>query len=128
MFYMVKAKCGHVGNKKYIERDFPIFASSKKEAARIVLRKSRVKKHLKDAILCVVKINEKEYDLLIKKNNDDIYLHSHNKLNNNLFIDEVKEYQYTKSRKYEFSCRDERVSFKKKKENLKEEKIYGYVY
>ena len=46
-YFLVTAKCGHVGNGKYLEIEFPIIARTKKDAAQICLRKPKVKKHLK---------------------------------------------------------------------------------
>ena len=73
-FYVVKAKCGHVGRQKFIIKDFPVKASSGKEAAIITRYLPRVKHHWKDAILSVEKISEYEYkELCVKKNNDPYF-------------------------------------------------------
>lgn len=128
MYYLVKAKCGHVGRGKYIEKNFPIYANSKKEAARIVLNKARVKKHLKDAIISIIEINESDFIEYVEINSNDLYLHSHSKIYNSLFLEEIKSNIKSKKNKYEFICRKERINYKKKKENLMEDYSYGYVY
>ena len=61
-YYIVKAKCGHVGRDKYIPIDFPIKAKSKTEAAAIVRKKARVKKDHKDAVLSVVEVDKTTFD------------------------------------------------------------------
>lgn len=58
-YYVVKAKCGHVGRNNYILVDFGVAAQCKKEAAQIARHLPRVKHHHKDAI---VEIKEVEYD------------------------------------------------------------------
>jgi len=49
-FYIVTAKCGHVGKSKYILIDFPVIAEDGREAAKIARQIPRVKHHHKDAI------------------------------------------------------------------------------
>lgn len=72
--YSVKAKCGHVGRHRYMPIDFPIIASTKKEAAKIARNIPRVKHDHKFAILEVKQINKTEYERLIEVNNSDPYL------------------------------------------------------
>lgn len=60
-YFIVTAKCGHVGRNKYIEKNLTIIASSGKEAAKIGRNYPRVKHHWKDAIVDVVEVNEEEY-------------------------------------------------------------------
>ena len=74
-FYIVKAKCGHVGRQHYIPISFPVQASSKKEAVSIILQKGRVKRNHKDAILDVKKVNQQKYLEQIEINRKDPYLH-----------------------------------------------------
>lgn len=77
-YYKVTAKCGHVGRKKYIKIDFPIKASSGKEAAKRARDYPRVKHDHKDAIINVVKISKEQYFELKRKNKIDPYLNSNN--------------------------------------------------
>lgn len=73
-FYIVKTKCGHVGKDKFILKDFPVKAFSKKEAARIARYIPRVKHHWKDAIVSVEQVCDIEYESLRKKNSNDPFL------------------------------------------------------
>ena len=62
MWYIqVPAKCGHVGRRHYIVKDFYIEATSGKEAAFKVRYTPRVKHNRKDAILSVEVITKAEY-------------------------------------------------------------------
>ena len=61
-YYIVTAKCGHVGKDYYIPIDFPVRAESKTEAAKIVRSFPRVKHHHKDAILGCREASIKEYN------------------------------------------------------------------
>lgn len=60
-YYIVRTKCGHVGRNNYILIDFPIEASSKKEAASIARKLPRVKHHHKDAIIEVREVDQQEF-------------------------------------------------------------------
>ena len=82
-YYIVKAKCGHVGRDKYIPIDFPIMAKNKKEAAAIVRKKSRVKKNHKDAILSVIEVDKTIFDNQQFYNELDPYLIVHSKHDQN---------------------------------------------
>ena len=66
-YYLVTAKCGHVGRGKYIEVDFPLCAESKSEAALKCLKKGKVKKQLKNAISSVFEISYDQFVLEIEK-------------------------------------------------------------
>ena len=84
-YYIVKAKCGHVGRDKYIPIDFPIKAKSKTEAAAIVRKKARVKKDHKDAVLSVMEVDKTTFDNQQFCNEHDPYLtvrskHDQNKI------------------------------------------------
>lgn len=82
-YYIVKAKCGHVGRDRYIPIDFPIRAKSKKDAAAIVRRKARVKKNHKDAVLSVVEVDKKTFDDQQFCNEQDPYLNVRSKHDQN---------------------------------------------
>lgn len=76
--FKVTTKCGHVGKNNYILIDFAIKAKSKKEAAAIAKRIPRVKHHKKDAIVDCVEITEEEFNEILMKNNEDLYLQCKN--------------------------------------------------
>lgn len=82
-YYIVKAKCGHVGRDKYIPIEFPIMAKSKTEAATIVRKKARVKKDHKDAILSVEEVDKKAFDNQQFCNEHDPYLNVRSKHDQN---------------------------------------------
>ena len=125
-YYLVTAKCGHVGKGKYYEVEFPICALSKSDAAQICLRKPKVKKHLKNAITCVREINEDEY--LSKKEDlrNNKYVHSHSKreildyllCSESLLTREIRK-------KKTFESRKERVAYQLRKQRGKEEYAYA---
>lgn len=73
-FYRVKAKCGHVGNNKYIPIDFYFIADNAKNAAQLCRNTPRVKHHHKDAIIETVEITKADYDTGIAENLKDPYL------------------------------------------------------
>ncbi len=73
-YFLVKCKCGHVGRGKCVEKTFPIYAHSKKEAAAIARAKGRVKHHDKYAIRDVKEITFEEYKEQVKINESDGYL------------------------------------------------------
>lgn len=68
-------KCGHVGKTHYVIIRFPLMAQSRKDAARIARQMPRVKHDHQDAILDVIKIDQKRYFELCEINNHDPYLH-----------------------------------------------------
>lgn len=75
-YYLVTAKCGHVGHSKYISVVFPVVASDGKIAASVVRKFPRVKHDHKDAILDVRKVTLDEYDKQREINNNDPYLYA----------------------------------------------------
>ena len=77
-YYMVTAKCGHVGRDRYIPIDFPVRADSAREAAAAARLLPRVKHHHKDAILSVVEISCGDYYEQCRINSCDPYLLCHN--------------------------------------------------
>lgn len=132
-YYLVQAKCGHVGNGKYIIKTFPIKATSKSEAASIIRNYKRVKKHLKDLIVDVLEVTLEDYLTQKEANYADIYLHSHtkNEIYQILLSDQIhyldidrKEYKSTR----EFETRKEKLLYKNKKRLYQEEYDYECAY
>lgn len=87
--YIVIAKCGHVGRSFYVEKEFPIRASSLSEAANLVRYMPRVKHHRKDAILSVREVDEEEYREALGKQNADPFFRCKNKQDQNLLCPEL---------------------------------------
>lgn len=120
-YYLVYAKCGHVGKRNYLEIAFPIYAKTAHEAAQMVLKRPKVKKHLKNAITLVEEISYEDYlnELEIFKNNDYIKAHSKRdlmlcELDINHLESDFKQY------KKSFTSRIERVNYILKKNRIKE--------
>jgi hypothetical protein len=76
-YYLVKAKCGHVGKDKFVVMPFVIQAQSKKAAAMLVRMMPRVKHHNKQAILSVEEISRDEYLTQKKLNQNNGYFKAH---------------------------------------------------
>lgn len=72
-YYIVEAKCGHVGRDNYTLKSFATKAESPKEAAAKTRGFGRVKHHWKDAIVSVHEVSEEEYLAQIEVNNNDPY-------------------------------------------------------
>lgn len=119
-YFLVKAKCGHVGRRKYYEIDFPIEAESKKEAAQIVLTKPKVKKQLYNAISLVKEISYEEYAKKLVEHKNDVYIRAHTKKEIIEYIKDAKRLEpKIKKKKKSFNTREERVNYR-----LKKYKIY----
>ena len=118
-YFIVTAKCGHVGNGRYIDVEFPIASENGVEAAQKILKRSKVKKHLKNAITSVVEINESNYYEFINKNPYKSYLSAHSSKEFDLNDYDVKELFFDeKPRKQEFASRKERIDYVMKKYKL----------
>lgn len=75
--YEVQAKCGHVGRKYYVLKNFAVIAENGKDAASITRWMPRVKHHHKDAIRSVVEIDQERYRELKITNRMDPYFSCH---------------------------------------------------
>lgn len=120
-FYLVTAKCGHVGRGKYYEVDFPVYANDRCEAAQYVLKRSKVKKHLKNAISNVFDISYDEYLQYLEDEKYIKFITAHTKKELLEYRNEAKtltnhKYEYKKS----FNTREERVLYTLKKHKLME--------
>lgn len=72
-FYIVEAKCGHVGRNNYIVKSFATKTTSPSEAAQKARQFGRVKHHWKDAIVSVRECTEEEYLAQVAANSSDPY-------------------------------------------------------
>ena len=125
-YYLVTAKCGHVGKGKYHEVEFPIAAESKSEAAQLCLKKAKVKKQLKNDISCVKEITYEDY--LIKKEElkNDVYVRAHTKREISDYIQSAETLIICRQhRKTSFETRKERVEFVMRKQRIMEEYAYA---
>lgn len=119
--FVVTAKCGHVGNGYYVLVDFPVLANNAKEAAQKTLKKPKVKKHLKDAISSVKKVNNEIYSDCLNDFHNNSYIKIHTKKERLMLECEPEKIIHnSKKKKNNFKCRKERVEFQMKKEKMKE--------
>jgi len=122
-YYLVTAKCGHVGNGKYLEINFPIYAESKSDAAQKCLKRGKVKKHLKNAISFVQEISFEEFqeELIQFRNNGFVKAHTKNEVIE--YLDDVQELEHKRSWKKSFTDRKERILYMMKKNKIMEPTI-----
>ncbi len=73
-YYLVTAMCGHIGRLKYIPINFAVYASSTKDASKLVRGFPRVKKQRKDAIISCVEISYEQYLIQLNINRNSSYL------------------------------------------------------
>ena len=97
-YFMVTAKCGHVGKGFYIPITFPVRAKTAAEAASVTRAFPRVKHDHKDAILFVEEVDSNEYDDQWTVNNYDPYLMCRNRQ------DQLREYDAIYNRLEEETC------------------------
>lgn len=124
-FYIVSAKCGHVGRSYYIPIDFPVKAIDAKTAAQQVRKIGRVKHDHKDAILKVIQVSKKEYLEQSVINKCDPYLAAKSKHEQNEIFDSIKDrfindphYKPKKNKKFVVSKKSDLSSdYKKQKIN-----------
>lgn len=119
-YYIVTAKCGHVGRGYYIPIDFPVKAESKTEAAKIVRDFPRVKHHHKDAILDCREVSFEEYNTARVKNQADTYLLCNSSTEQRLFCD--IEHRILKEPKIETRLlnRNDKIDYLLKKQKIVE--------
>lgn len=77
-YFIVTAKCGHVGRSNCILVDFPVAAEDAKSATGIARNFGRVKHHHKDAIKDVRETDIDGYIAQMESNDRDPYLHCRN--------------------------------------------------
>ncbi len=124
-YYLVTAKCGHVGKGKYFEVDFPIKAETKSEAAQYCLTKPKVKKHLDNAISYVVEITYDEYIEKTIEHKNDSFVKAHTKKEIAEYFDIANELPLNReTKKSSFESRKERIYYLLKKYKLQEECCY----
>ena len=134
-YYMVIAKCGHVGRKNYIPVKFAVVAESGKEAAKKVRQFPRVKHDHKDAILDVRCITLEEFLEIIEINGNDPYLKCHSRQEQNLIVNLAERMVadlHNVKQAFDKQTRKARVSYKLRKfKNLEEsskKEDYCYAY
>jgi hypothetical protein len=120
-YFIVIAKCGHVGRNRYIEKELTIRATSGKEAAKIARNYPRVKHHWKDAIVEVIEVDVEEFKRIRVKNYSDPYFSVKNIQEQRMYcinIDEhIRERQSEESYKQD---RVKRINYMMKKRKIEE--------
>ena len=128
-YYLVEAKCGHVGKGKCIVKEFPVQAFSKSDAAETVRYMPRVKHDQKYAIRSVVEIDYETFIQLREIYENDPYMNCKS-IQDQRFIcgsmlDLIQEDEECRNRykrfDYDKQERRERVAYKKLKEYYKHE-------
>ena len=134
-YFMVIAKCGHVGRKNYIPIKFAVVAESGKEAAKKVRQFSRVKHDHKDAILDVRCITLEEFLEIKEINNNDPYLKCHSRQEQNLIVNLAERMVadlHNVKQELDNQARKDRVAYKLRKFKILEEyskkEDYYYAY
>ena len=77
-YFIVKAKCGHVGKSMFIPMNFAIYAENGKEAASVTRKMPGVKRDHPDAILSVTEITLEEYNTAKQLSKNDPYWQKEN--------------------------------------------------
>jgi len=120
-FYIVSAKCGHVGRGKFVEKNLTIIASSRKEAAEKGRNYPRVKHHWKDAIIDVVEVSVEEYWRIRVMNYSDPYFSvrciQEQKQYCSEMYDDIREVQ---KKEYSKENRNKRIIYMMKKRKIAE--------
>ena len=134
-YFMVIAKCGHVGRKNYIPVKFTVVAESGKEAAKKVRQFPRVKHNHKDAILDVRCIKLEEFLEIKEINENDPYLKCHSKQEQNLIVNLAERMVadlHNVKQAFNKQARKDRVAYKLRKLKILEESSkkedYCYAY
>ena len=125
-YYLVIAKCGHVGKGKYVEVEFPVYAVDKHSASQMCLKLGKVKKHLKNAISNIYEISYEEYLTKLEDYNDNKFVRAHTKKEIVDYIDSAHRLESDKKGyKHSFKSRNERVLYLLKRNKIMEELIYA---
>lgn len=134
-YFMVIAKCGHVGRKNYIPVKFAVVAESGKEAAKKVRQFPRVKHDHKDAILDVRCITLEEFLEIKEINDNDPYLKCHSRQEQNLIANLAERMVadlHNVKQAFDKQARRDRVAYKLRKFKILEESSkkedYSYAY
>jgi len=126
-YYLVIAKCGHVGKGRYVEVEFPVYAEDKKSAAQMVWKRGKVKKQLKNAITTVYEISYNEYIVKSNEFDDNTFVRAHTKKEILDYIESAEQLiSLKKHYKKSFNSREERIMFLFKKNKIMEDLIYAW--
>lgn len=108
-YFLVTAKCGHVGKNFYYKGNFYIEAENGRIAAQIVRDAPRVKHGHKDAILSVRKIEYQEFLIGKQKESQKPYYTCFSKQDQNKYWDEIKKDVYKDSHQEERYSKNKKI-------------------
>ena len=121
VYYVVTAKCGHVGRGNCIFIDFPTRANTGEEAAQIIKDTPRVKHDHPDCIQSVEEVEIEKYYISVAINNCDPYLSCTN-IQEQRQIDDIDDKVEVDSRLEKLreiqKARKEKVKFKRKQTRI----------
>ena len=129
-YYIVMAKCGHVGRGKYCVKPIPLKASSKKDAAKKARNVPRVKHDWKDAIESVTEITEEEFNMAMAEHHNDPFFTSKNIQEQRASCNDIEilEGETPKYLVHNKKARKERVEYKlKKREQKNKSNYYDFI-
>ena len=122
-YFSVKTKCGHVGKYHCVWINFAIYAETAKEAARKVREIGRVKRHHKDFINSIEKLDFDTFMKLKAQNNADPYLHCKSVQEQRTiegFEERIELDEYNIARFSKKTTKKESLEFRIKRANAKE--------
>lgn len=90
-YFMVTAKCGHVGKNKYFEGTIYVKAHNGKDAARKVREMPRVKHDRKDAIMAVQEVDFDVFEAGRKANHHIHYYTCGSRQEQNYYLQEIED-------------------------------------
>lgn len=108
-YYMVIAKCGHVGKNNYFKGELFFRAENGKEAAFLARKCPRVKHDQKDAILEVAEIDFASYEIGRRQQHLSHYYTSENIQEQRMFSSEIEENVFMEEKPF-----DKRKKYSKK--------------
>jgi hypothetical protein len=127
-YYIVTAKCGHVGNGRYILIDFAIRANTIHEATALARTLPRVKHDRKDAIVEAKEVTEETYEEAYARNAKDPYLLCRNSQDSRAAEALIESRVYPMSRKErKENSHDEKALFAQRKEKEFMRSLFEYA-
>lgn len=119
-YYIVKAKCGHLGRNRYIPIEFAIEANNAKDAATIARELPRVKTNHKYAIISVKEVSEIDYQIQFSINSCDPYLKVKSRYEQNKIMDLIISRVEYENKTMIKKTKRESVKYRRKKEYVKQ--------
>ncbi len=126
-YYIITAKCGHVGSGKFIRKNLTLIAANRKDAAAIGRKLPRVKHDWSDAIEDVREVSMEEYFKQRIKNYADPYFSVGNIQEQRLYCSDIHN-NVIKVEKEERSPvkRVRRINYLLKRRKIEEAQAWEY--